>query len=67
MSSDKINPGKHHTLIFDIAKTNTSNGNSKFSGLFTAPDRGLYALICSITMSGTGSYASYAIIKKCRN
>ena len=63
MSSDEVIPSKHHTLVFDIAKTNIGNGYNKFSGMFTAPVSGLYALQCSITMKGPGAFASYAIIK----
>ena len=63
MSSDEVNPSKHHTLIFDIVKTNAGNGYNKFTGMFTAPVSGSYALTCSITMDGPGAYASYEIIK----
>ena len=63
MSSAEDHPGKHHTLIFDVVKTNTGNGYSKFSGMFTSPVSGLYALTCSIIMNGPGEYASYEIIK----
>ena len=63
MSSGEVNPSKHHTLIFDVVKANAGNGYNKFSGLFTAPVSGLYALACSISMKGQGAFASYAIIK----
>ena len=63
MSSGEVNPSKHHTLIFDVVKTNAGNGYNKFSGLFIAPVSGLYALACSISMHGPGAFASYAIIK----
>ena len=63
MGSNEVNPSKHHTLVFDVVKTNAGNGYNKYSGLFTAPVSGLYALTCSIAMVGTGSYASYNIIK----
>ena len=63
MSSDEDHPGKHHTLIFDVVRTNAGNGYSKFSGLFTAPVSGLYTLTCSIMMNGPGAHTSYQIIK----
>ena len=63
MSSGEVNPSKHHTLIFDVVKTNAGNGYNNLSGLFTAPVSGLYVLACSISMHGPGAYASYKIIK----
>ena len=63
MSSDEVNPSKHHTLVFDVVKTNAGNGYSKYTGLFTAPFSGLNVLTSSLTMDRPRSYASYDIIK----
>ena len=63
MSLGEDHPSKHHTLVFDVVKTNAGNGYNKFSGMFTVPVSGLYELACSISMAGLGSYASYEIIK----
>lgn len=63
MSVDEDHPGKHHILVFDTVKTNVGNGYNSFSGMFTAPLSGLYALACSITMDGANTYASYDIMK----
>ncbi|CAC5422358.1 C1QL [Mytilus coruscus] len=50
MSQNEDNPSKHHTIIFDVQKTNVGNGYNPFSGLFTAPKDGLYAFSTCITM-----------------
>jgi hypothetical protein len=63
MSSGEDHPSKHHTSVFDTVETNAGNGYNKFSGMFTAPISGLYAVTCSIIMKGSGAYASYKIIK----
>ncbi|VDI57466.1 Hypothetical predicted protein [Mytilus galloprovincialis] len=61
LGQNEDNPGKHHTIIFDIQKTNVGNGYSPFSGLFTAPQDGLYAFVTSITM--IHHYASFELVK----
>jgi len=63
MSSNEVNPSKHHTLVFDVVKTNAGNGYNKYTGFFTAPISGLYVLTSSLTMDRPMSYASYDIIK----
>ncbi|KAK3084294.1 hypothetical protein FSP39_011172 [Pinctada imbricata] len=42
MSSNEHAPSLHHTLIFDVPRTNIGNAYSKYSGLFTAPSNGVY-------------------------
>jgi hypothetical protein len=54
-------------LVFDTVKTNVGNGYNRYSGMFTAPLSGLYALACSITMDGTNAYASYVQISLIQN
>ncbi|KAK3085043.1 hypothetical protein FSP39_023394, partial [Pinctada imbricata] len=33
---------QHHTIIFDVAEINNGNAYNKYTGIFTAPDSGLY-------------------------
>ncbi|XP_071177903.1 complement C1q-like protein 4 [Mytilus edulis] len=61
LGQNEDNPGKHHTIIFDVQKTNVGNGYNPFSGLFTAPQDGLYAFATSITMGH--HYASFEFVK----
>ncbi|XP_071177904.1 complement C1q-like protein 4 [Mytilus edulis] len=61
LGQNEDNPGKHHTIIFDVQKTNVGNGYNPFSGLFTAPQDGLYAFATSIAM--IHHYASFELVK----
>ncbi|XP_063447783.1 uncharacterized protein LOC134727335 [Mytilus trossulus] len=61
MSQNENSLSKHHTLIFDVQKTNVGNGYNPFSGLFTSPQDGLYTFATSITM--IHHYASFELVK----
>ncbi|VDI57471.1 Hypothetical predicted protein, partial [Mytilus galloprovincialis] len=61
LSRNEINPGLHHTIIFDVGKTNIGSEYNTFSGIFTTPRDGLYAFAVTITMNN--AYASYDIVR----
>ncbi|VDI70832.1 Hypothetical predicted protein [Mytilus galloprovincialis] len=61
LGQNEDSPSKHHTIIFNVQKTNVGNGYNPFSGLFTAPQDGLYTFSTSITM--LHHYASFDVVK----
>ena len=42
------NIGGHHTLIYDVIKTNSSHGLHPTAGVFTAPESGIYVFTWTI-------------------
>ena len=50
MSQVEVNPGAHHTLVFDVDKTNVGSAYSPNTGVFTAPRSGVYVFIWKIRM-----------------
>ena len=48
MSASKYNIGGHQTLIFNVIKSNNGHGLSRSSGVFTAPQSGIYVFTWTI-------------------
>ena len=51
LSQTEIGPSKHHPIVFDTVITNQNGAYSKFSGIFTAPVRGLYCFMYTTRVS----------------
>lgn len=50
MSSD-LQSGIHHTIPFDVVKTNDGNGYHYNTGIFVAPESGVYVFTWTIRMT----------------
>lgn len=57
MSTSENAPSNHHTLIFDVIKTNIGGGYNKHSGMFSAPVAGVYVLTWTIYSGDNGKTA----------
>ncbi|VDI44701.1 Hypothetical predicted protein [Mytilus galloprovincialis] len=62
LSHDELNPGPHHTIVFDLVKTNIHNSYNHFTGAFTAPINGVYGFIYTLRMP-CGTVGTFEIIK----
>ncbi|VDI15025.1 Hypothetical predicted protein [Mytilus galloprovincialis] len=62
MDTHETNPGRHQTLIFDIAKTNIGYAYNTNSGLFTSPDHGIYMFTWTIICESYGFVYSEIMI-----
>ena len=56
MSKSEPAPSNHHTLIFDVAKTNLGHGYNKYSGTFVAPSAGAYVFTWTINTNPHGAH-----------
>ncbi|XP_048736468.2 uncharacterized protein LOC125651758 [Ostrea edulis] len=55
MSNNEPSPSVHHSLIFDVAKTNLGGGYNEYSGMFTAPSSGAYVFTWTIYTGNHGA------------
>ena len=61
LSTTEQNPGKHHTIIFDSVTTNVGTAYNGNSGVFTAPNPGIYSFSWSIAVI-CHSYAATELV-----
>lgn len=61
MSAPEQSPSVHHTIVFDVVKTNVGNGYNHFTGAFTAPRDGVYVFIWVVRMA-TAEHSTELII-----
>jgi hypothetical protein len=54
MSHNEPSPSYHHSLIFDVVKTNLGGGYNEYSGIFTAPSAGVYVFTWTIYTGDSG-------------
>ena len=62
MSSSMSNVGGHHTLLFDVLKTNAGNGFHSTSGVFMAPRSGFYVFTWTIRVYNTGQHSVELVV-----
>ncbi|XP_052067672.1 uncharacterized protein LOC127706969 [Mytilus californianus] len=48
LSKSEIDPGHHHTIIFDSVLSNSGNGYNNNSGTFIAPENGMYVFAYTV-------------------
>jgi hypothetical protein len=56
MSHHETNPGHHQTIIFDHVVTNLGGNYNRHSGIFTAPDHGVYTLSWTLYCTAGGYF-----------
>ncbi|XP_061163310.1 uncharacterized protein LOC133172443 [Saccostrea echinata] len=62
MRHTEVNPGPHHTLIFDVPVTNVGGGYNHYSGTFTVPSAGVYVFSWTIACSNGGYIYSEIVV-----
>lgn len=62
LSRVQTNPNGHQTIIFDTVELNVGNGYHHTSGIFVAPEAGIYAFSWSIRLFGNASHSAQLMV-----
>lgn len=62
MTTAMTNIGGHHTLIFDVIKTNSGNGFHSTAGIFTAPSSGFYVFTWTLRVHSDGFHGVELVV-----
>lgn len=62
LSRAQTNPNGHQTIIFDNVELNVGNGYHHTSGIFVAPEAGIYAFSWSIRLFGNASHSAQLMV-----
>ena len=66
LTTSEINPGRHHTIIYDHVVTNSGNGYNKYTGAFIAPRSGVYVFTWTTFADPASSFAIELIVNNQR-
>jgi hypothetical protein len=64
MSRNLQNPSGHHTLIFDVTKTNEGNGYHANLGVFIAPKSGTYFFSWTIYLYHSSYHSTELVVNR---
>nr|XP_022301102.1 complement C1q-like protein 4 [Crassostrea virginica] len=62
MSAPMSNIGGHHTVIFDVIKTNSGHGLHPIAGVFTAPKSGIYVFTWTIRVFNNSYHGTELVV-----
>lgn len=62
LSRAQTNPNGQQTIIFDNVELNVGNGYHHTSGIFVAPEAGIYAFSWSIRLFGNASHSAQLMV-----
>lgn len=62
LSGRQTTPSGHQTIIFDTVQLNIGNGYHQTSGIFVAPESGIYVFAWSMRLYGTSSHSAQLVV-----